>query len=104
MLEFRDYKGTPVILTEECWKGHILLRHPEIKRFLKEVRLVVENPDVWRESEKDENVILYYKSGIIKGKYSGLYLVVVVRYVENKRKGYVATAYLTRKPKEGYWR
>lgn len=102
MLEFKDHAGIPVFLSEECWKQHILVRHAEIKRFLSKLRKVVEEPDVWRQSDKEEDVILYYKSGIIKGKYAGLYLVVVVRYVEGGKKGYVTTAYLTGRPKGGY--
>ncbi|MGB9612693.1 MAG: hypothetical protein ACPL4K_00730 [Candidatus Margulisiibacteriota bacterium] len=102
MWRFKDYKGTPIILTDQCWEEHILFRHPEVKKFLGKMQKVLEAPDVWRESDKDENVVLYYKSGIIKGKYGELFLVVVVRYEKDKKHGYVATAYLTKKPKGGY--
>jgi len=96
-----DPECIPVSLSEAVWYGKILhpvLGHPEIKPYLAEVKLTIEEPDYIYPSNRDVRSKLFYRAGLTKGFYEHCYIVVVVKYVpevNGKVRGYVSTAFLT---------
>ncbi len=80
--------------TKEYWQRIVEIKHPSIKRYEKQVKQALENPDQVRKSKQDANVYLYYKS-------IGKIAVCVVVDVISKSGGYIITAYLTDRIKEG---
>ena len=102
--EARDYAGTPVALTRRVWEDKILspapTGHPEIAPYLDDVRLAISQPDVVFLSTRRQDTLLFYRLGVGRGRYQGLHIVVVVKYMteEGEQRGYVSTAYLTSKP------
>lgn len=86
--------GVTVRTTKEYWDKITTIKHPSIKKYEGEVKKALKNPDEVRQSQQDEHVSLYYKS---IGKLS---VCVVVDNVSSKE-GYIITAYLTDRIKEG---
>lgn len=72
--------------------------HPEIREYLGEVRLAVEEPDLVFQSTRDERSCLYYRLRTGRDRFAGKHLVVVVKYVMEPAglRGYVSTMYLSR--------
>ncbi len=86
--------GIVIRTTRDYWEKITSTKHPSIKRYEFEVKKALENPDQIRKSKQDEKVHLYYKS---IGKVS---VCVVVDHLDEKQ-GYIITAYLTDRIKEG---
>ena len=86
--------GIKVRTTKEYWNTIINLKHPSVKPFGKEIEKTLSEPDQIRKSIKDPKVNLYYLS---IGK---LNLCVVVDCTSTSE-GYIITAYLTDRIKEG---
>ncbi len=79
--------------TKTYWNVITNIKHPTVKGKESEVKQVLGNPDEIRVSKKDKTVLLFYKR---IGKY---YLCVVTRFF--KKRGFIITAYWTKKIKEG---
>ena len=86
--------GVTVRTTKEYWQQIITIKHPSIAKYEKQVQLALRDPDEIRRSRKDLQVHLYYLN---IGK---LFLCVVADHV-SKTNGYIITAYLTDRIKEG---
>ena len=86
--------GVTIRTTKEYWEIIISTKHPSVKQFEDEVTKTLENPDQIRKSKQDPRVHLYYKS---VGK---LFMCIVADHI-NSEEGYVITAYLTDRIKEG---
>lgn len=86
--------GITVRTTKDYWERIIATKHPSVKRFESEVKKTLVNPDQIRRSKQDPRVYLYYKS---IGK---LFMCIVVDHI-NDKEGYIITAYLTDRIKEG---
>jgi len=103
VFQIPDYNGIIVTLSRQVWEDKILSPdaggHPEVAPYLDEIQRAITNPDVAFESTRRRDVQLLYRLGVGKGRYKGLHVVVVVKYVEEPEglRGYVSTAYLTRK-------
>ncbi len=103
VFQVHDYNGTLVTLSRQVWEDKILSSdpggHPEVAPYLDEIRRAIADPDVAFESTRRRDVQLLYRLGVGKGRYEGLHVVVVVKYVQGPEglRGYVSTAYLTRK-------
>ncbi len=94
--EVRASIGIVVRTTESYWKFITKFKHPIIKRYEKEVKETLEEPDEIRESKKDAKVLLYYK------RYKNLgnrYICVLIKQLNGE--GFVVTAYLADKVKRG---
>ncbi len=90
-----DYSGRRVHLTQR-FADHIRIRHPEMISFLQYICDVLMAPDfVYLRSRV--NTHLYYKLGILTGKLSNTYMVVIVRYNDDGD-GEVRTVYPTTRP------
>ena len=86
--------GIAVRTTKEYWQKIISIKHPSVKQFEKEAIKALESPDQIRRSKQDPRVHLYYKS---LGK---LFICIVADHM-NAKEGYIITAYLTDRIKEG---
>ena len=81
-----------IVLAEPRWKLITETKHPEVIGKEEEVKAALESPDEIRESRKDEKVHLHYKK-------AGNYSMCVV--TKSNGEGFVITAYLTDRIKEG---
>lgn len=86
--------GVTIRTTKDYWEIIVSTKHPSVKRFESEVGKTLVNPDQIRRSKQDQKVCLYYKS---IGK---LFMCIVVDHI-NDKEGYIITAYLTDRIKEG---
>jgi hypothetical protein len=82
-----------ITTTQGYWNIITNLKHPSIKGKENEIKEALRNPDSIRQSYTDKKVYLFYK------KYGRNYLCVIVRHLNGK--GFIITAYLTNKIKEG---
>lgn len=94
-----DKDGTPTTLTRERWESHILVGHPAMAKHLEAIKVAINDPDYILQSDKQADTNLFYRLGVTEGKYSNLYMVVVIRYTASE--GFVRTAYLVPKPIAG---
>lgn len=86
--------GVLIRTTKEYWQKIITTKHPSIAKYEDKVKETLKDPDeIWR-SKQDEEVYLYYKN---IGK---LYVCVIIDQVMINE-GYIVTAYLTDRIKEG---
>lgn len=81
-------------LEEEQWNKIVRDKHPVMRGKEVLVKDTLMDTDFIRRSKKVQDVFLYYKKS---GNY---YVCVVVRHKENKE-GFIMTAYLTDRIKEG---
>lgn len=90
--------GVKIRTTEFYWNRIILLKHPLLRNYEKEIKRVLHNPEQIRLSQKDNTVYLYYGEG------ERHFLCVVARHLNSE--GYIITAYLTDNIKIGrlVWR
>lgn len=86
--------GILIHTTKDYWQRIITTKHPSIAKYESQVKGTLEEPAEIRRSAQDPRVHLYYKS---IGK---LYVCVVTDHVTGKE-GYIITAYLTDRIKEG---
>ncbi|HBC42588.1 MAG TPA: hypothetical protein DCZ88_12015 [Pseudanabaena sp.] len=96
-----DYQNRQIRLTEERLQ-HIL-DHPEMVDMRSQLEIVLQTPEVVRQSSSDSKVYLYYRfyeQTIVGAKW----LCVVIK--DNSNDAFVITAYLTDKLKQGLeiWR
>ncbi|MCA6574299.1 MAG: hypothetical protein ACK47D_12745 [Pseudanabaena sp.] len=96
-----DYQNRQIRLTEERLQ-HIL-DHPEMVDMRSQLEIVLQTPEVVRQSRSDSKVYLYYRfyeQTIVGAKW----LCVVIK--DNSNDAFVITAYLTDKLKQGLelWR
>ena len=96
-----DYQNRQIRLTKECLQ-HIL-DHPEMVDMRFELEIVLQTPEVVRQSRSDSKVYLYYRfyeQTIVGAKW----LCVVIK--DNSDDAFIITAYLTDKLKQGLelWR
>lgn len=91
--------GVKIQLEEDQWSKIVRDKHPVMRGKEVLVKDALTATDFVRRSIKAQDVFLYYKKS---GKY---YVCVVVRHKENKE-GFIMTAYLTDRTKEGeeIWR
>ena len=90
------YFSTPLGFTVRTTRGYwqqIVSKHPDIANRLNEIQSTLRDPIEVRESNRDENILLFYGA---KKKY---WMVVVVRCLNGE--GFIITAYRTDAIKEG---
>lgn len=91
--EVKSKLGIRVSTTLGYWNLITTIKHPTVKGRELEVKQALYEPDEIRVSRKDKMVLLFYKM------FDKRYLCVVVRFF--KKKGFIITAYWTKKIKEG---
>ena len=96
IFEILDKNGRKIHLSKERW-SHIVNDHPEISNRLEEIRDIVKNPLIIKESKDDENVRHYYK--YYKNlKQKAKNLLVSVKYLNGH--GYIITSFYVDKIKK----
>ncbi len=86
--------GHRVTLTRDRWKEIVRYKHPALAKRVHEVRACLRDPEVIRESAKDSDVHLYYRT-----VERGFVCVVVGGPIPDRR--FVITAYFTKELKKG---
>ncbi|MEE8167960.1 MAG: hypothetical protein V3T58_03700 [Candidatus Hydrothermarchaeales archaeon] len=96
ILKVKTPLGITIRTTEEYWTLIVESKHPIIKRYEKEVKETLREPDEIRKSRKDPKVQLYYR------RYKNLenrYVCVLIKQLNGE--GFIVTAYLADKIKRG---
>lgn len=94
LFEIKTPLDVTVRTTKSYWKIITTVKHPSVLKYTKEVKKALKEPDIIRRSKQDPRVHLYYRS---IGK---IYVCVVADHLDEKE-GYIITAYLTDRIKEG---
>ena len=92
LLEVSTPIGLSIRTTESYW-NLIQIKHPEVKGRLLLIKQTLKMPDLITKSKIDKVVLLFYK------KTNGYWLCVVTK--NNVLDGFIITAYITDKIKEG---
>jgi len=89
-----------ISVSEGYWKYITTVKHPYMRNKEENVVETLKYPESVRRSRTDENVYLFYRQIIYGGKQYHLCVVV------NRAEGFVITAYITHRIKEGQeiWR
>ncbi len=85
--------GKRIRVTKRYWKFIVEIKHAYMDNKEQEVKEALTNPDEIRQSKKDDTVYLYYCH---KGESS---ICVVCKHLNGQ--GYIITAYMTDRIKEG---
>lgn len=80
--------------TKDYWQKIISIKHPIIAKYEKQVKESLKKPTEIRRSTQDPKVHLYYKN------IGNIYVCAVCDHVDGKE-GYIITAYLTKRIREG---
>ena len=97
----QDPQGFRVHLQKEAW-GHIANDHPEMKNRLEDILQAIKTPTIIEADPIDpESRRYYWLKPVAFGKYSRLYVMVVVRVDKESVSGSIRTAHLIEKPKGG---
>lgn len=86
--------GVKIRTTKDYWKKIITIKHPIIAKYEKQVKESLRKPTEIRRSKQDPSVYLYYKN------LGNVYVCTVCDHVDSKN-GYIITAYLTKRIREG---
>ena len=86
--------GVKIRTTKDYWKKIVTIKHPIIAKYEEKVKESLKNPTEIRRSKQDPSVHLYYKD------LGNIYVCTVCDHVDNKN-GYIITAYLTKRIREG---
>ena len=93
--QITDPRGYSICCSKERWDDHILVLHPEMVGFEEEVKLTIQKPSlpIFQDVDyQDRNVYYYtYRANRDKRKY----IRVIVSIDEDKKTGYVVTAFMT---------
>ena len=92
--QIKTPNGITIRTTTDYWNRIITVKHPSIAKYESEVRDSLKDLDEIRRSKQDIKVNLYYKN---IGK---VYVCVIAEHTDNQE-GYIITAYLTDRIKEG---
>ena len=91
--EVKAITGKVIRTTRSHWELIAKLKHPEIDGKENEVKECLSNPSEIRKSSDDSDIYLYYLP------YMKYYICVVTRHLNGE--GFIITAYITDKIKEG---
>ncbi|MCD4799708.1 MAG: hypothetical protein K8R19_11970 [Methanosarcinales archaeon] len=87
--------GFKVTTSKNYWEYITTVKHPIVRGMESDVIGTLENPDSIRQSNTDENVHMFYRE--IKYHNKNYHMCVVT----NNSKGFIITAYITDRIKEG---
>ena len=86
--------GIKIRTTIDYWKKIATTKHPIIAKYEKQVKESLKKPTEIRKSKQDPSVHLYYKN------LGNVYVCTVCDHIDAKN-GYIITAYLTKRIREG---
>ena len=96
IFQVTDPTGRVVVLTEQCWREHILAFHPAMEEFKDAIQTTIVSPlygTIYGDVDYPDRRIYYSR----RGKYQ--YLKVVVEF--DQEGGMVITAFITDRLKSG---
>ncbi|MBI2971416.1 MAG: DUF4258 domain-containing protein [Candidatus Aenigmarchaeota archaeon] len=91
--EVMSASGKKIRTTRKYWEFIIAIKHPSMTGKEDVVKITLKDPVEIRKSKHDEKTYLYYR------KHNGYFCCVVCKHENGK--GYIITAYITDKIKEG---
>lgn len=94
--QIKSKLGKQIRTTHGYWHLITTIKHPSIRNKEDKIQETLRNPDYIRKSKKDPNVYLYYK---FYKRLNNLYVCVINGHLNGE--GYIITAYLTDRIKEG---
>lgn len=86
IFETADINNVVITLSSDTWRNHILLRHPEVKGYIDDIKRSVEDPHI---ISRRASANLYRVVDAGREEYSGLYLTTAVNFSN----GTVSSAY-----------
>ena len=86
--------GVKIRTTKDYWKKIVTIKHPIIAKYEAKVKESLKKPAEIRRSKQDSSVHLYYKN------IGNIYVCTVCDHLD-KKNGYIITAYLTKRIREG---
>ena len=92
MVKVKDPLNNTIVLTQKCWKNHILKEHPEMEAFYNELRNTIKKPEYIFKSKISRNSHLYFK-GYLHPEYGYFYIMAVIDYKEHKKMGFIKTSF-----------
>lgn len=92
--EVKTPLGVKIRTTKDYWKKITSIKHPVIVKYEKQVKESLGRPTEIRRSKQDSSVHLYYKN------LGNIYVCTVCDHLD-KKSGYIITAYLTKRIREG---
>ncbi len=93
LFEIKSTSGKVLRTTKGYWTKIVTIKHPSLFNKQKEIEKVLQSPEIIRVSKSDKKVFLYYR------KHKLNYFCAVAKHENGK--GFLITAYLTNKIKEG---
>jgi hypothetical protein len=92
---YKDIFDNQIELTDERW-GHIVKEHPEIRTYRDRIQKVLEEPEYVKMSNRDTDVLLYYKfyGDIFPGKH-------MIVAVKKGIRSFILSCYITDTIKKG---
>lgn len=93
LFQARSPLGKTIRVTEGYWQKIVSIKHPSMAGREQQVKAAIEFPEQVRVSRSDPKVFLYYR------KEGEFFVVVVAKHLNGE--GFIITAYLTDKIKEG---
>ncbi len=61
LLRVRDVTGVEIRMTRDCWRNHIVVRHPVMRRYFDQVSRAIGSPDVIHQSPTPRETRFYYR-------------------------------------------
>jgi hypothetical protein len=103
LLRVKDPEGYEIGLELKTWDNHIVVQHPEMKRFFDLLEKTLSDPQLIQQSPKQNETFYYYRlTGRSFHRVNDIYLSAVVKRDEETKTGVVKTAHLLRElRKEG---
>jgi hypothetical protein len=95
-----DPLKSAIRLSRECWEDHILVEHPIMRQFAREMRITVQRPDRIFRSKVSKDTRLYFKQYSRK-PFGRFYVLVVAKVSGDGQRGFVKTAFLVYNFSEG---
>lgn len=100
MFSLLDPFQRKLILTKHRWRDHIIVRHPIMKRLKKQLQETIKTPNRIYQSKINKDTQLYFKE-YRHQKYGRFYLMAVVGFDREKKKGYIKTSFPVYNLKKG---
>jgi hypothetical protein len=88
LLRVRDVTGVEIRMTRECWRNHIVVRHPVMRRYFDQLGRAIGSPDVIHQSETPKETRFYYR----RLPRRQLWVLVIADMKPSGNLGYVKTA------------
>ncbi len=88
LLRVRDVIGVEIRRTRECWRSHIVVRHPVMRRYFDQVGQAIGSPDVIHQGPTPRETRFYYR----RLPRRQLWVLVIADMKPSGNLGYVKTA------------